>query len=362
MGCYQQTDVWSSCLKTCKPWQSNGDKKSTEPTVQKPKMDGNGVVPKFAKPFFKPASQGSWTCKHTPNLKPARSSTGTELFCFTVALSKIGPGAAPKFQNPQHIDLVKTQHHTKTSIFGCEDWQVFSDVEFMLSPGPPAEIFSTLVDFPKPAVRPNTKLWQNTLLFVNVWRKIAEEGRHTKRDWTVKVDPTTIFLPIRLRKILTHQKQTENGVYLENCKYVRYGFHGSLEVVDQKAAVTYAQHAGGCLQEIPWEKAEHAHFSVMGEDKFMQRCMDLHGVDKIPSSFDVGNGMKEGLHTTVTCPAHLPKLGKGLAKKWHPPCNMTKTAGMHAYKNPKLYFTCLRETQKMDMHTDANSQWLIDSV
>merc|ERR1712110_1234547 len=190
---------------------------------------------------------------------------GTTLFCFTAPLSKIGPGAQPKLQDPKQIDLVKTQHATKTSIFGCEKWEVFSDVLFQLTPGPPHEIFSTVVDFPKPAIRPNTKLWVNTLLYVNIWNKIRQAGHHANYDWTVKVDVTTIFLPIRLRRILKDQKQTDSGVYLE-----------------------------------------HAHFSYAGEDKFLQRCMDLHGIDKIPSTFELGMG--KGLHTTITCPAHLPKL------------------------------------------------------
>jgi hypothetical protein len=212
-----------------------------------------------------------------------------------------------------------------------------------------------VVDFPKPVVRPNTKLWQNTLLFVNVWKKILEADQHSKRDWTVKADPTTIFLPIRLRKILKTQKVTEAGVYLENCKYVRYGFHGSLAVMDKKAAATLAQYAEGCLKELPWDHAEHAHFSYFGEDKFSMRCMDLHGVDRIPSTFELG--MKEGLHATITCPAHRPKT---ITKNWGPPCNATRTAGMHPYKDPKKYFTCLRETQLIDTHTDENSQWLIE--
>merc|ERR550532_2382709 len=35
-----------------------------------------------------------------------------------------------------------------------------------------------------------------------------------------------------------------------------------------------------------WGRAE--------EDKFMQRCMDLHGVDRIPSTFEVGMGKGGG--------------------------------------------------------------------
>jgi len=353
--CYEKDATFSSCLKTCKPGQPNGDAKSTKPKFQKPKPGPNGEIPKYATAFFKPAPPGSWTCKQTPNLKSARLPRGTTLYCFVVALSKVGPGKQPKYQNPEQIDLVKTQHHTKTSIFGCEKWTVFSDVSFQLTPGPPKEIFSTVVDFPKPAVRPNTKLWVNTLLFVNVWKKVLEYGHHANSDWTVKVDPTTIFLPIRLRKILKHQKQTYAGIYLENCKWVRYGFHGSLEVMDQRAAVTLANHAEGCLEELPWDRSEHSHFSYAGEDKFVQRCLEMKGVDRIPSAFELGMGA--GLHTTITCPAHVPK--KANKTKWYPPCNTTRTAAMHPYKKPKLYFTCLAETQLIDTRTDEEGQQLV---
>merc|ERR1719330_1173431 len=94
-----------------------------------------------------------------------------------------------------------------------------------------------------------------------------------------------------------------------------------------------------------------------GEDKFMQRCMDLHGVDKIPSTFEVGMG--KGLLTTITCPSHMPKNIKNKTK-WHPPCNTTRTAAMHPFKDPKLYFTCLKQTELIDTHTDEDRQWLID--
>merc|ERR1719189_1558414 len=353
--CFQKDETWSSCLKTCKAGQSNGDEKSTKPKYQKPKPGPNGEIPRFAKPFFKPAPKGPWTCKRRLNLKPARRAAGTTLFCFTVALSKIGPGQAPKFQEPQQIDLVKTQHHTKSSIFGCEMWSVFSDVPFELTPGPPRAIFSTVIDFPKPAVRPNTKLWVNTLLMVNVWKRVFQDGHYANYDWTVKVDPTTIFLPIRLRKILRDQKQTDKGIYLENCKYVRWGFHGSLEVMDKKASSTLAANVGNCLHELPWDKSEHSHFIFAGEDKFMQRCMDLHGVDRIPSTFELGQG--EGLHTTITCPAHVP--AKANTTKWHPPCNTTRTAAMHPFKKPELYFTCLKQTEMIDTITSKDGQYLV---
>merc|ERR1712113_716229 len=39
---------------------------------------------------------------------------------------------------------------------------------------------------------------------------------------------------------------TENGIYLENCKWVNYGFFGSLEVLSHNAAGTYMKNLDDC--------------------------------------------------------------------------------------------------------------------
>merc|ERR1712004_915574 len=73
-----------------------------------------------------------------------------------------------------------------------------------------------------------------------------------------------------------------------------------------------------------------------GEDLFAQRCMDLHGVDKV-SVFD--------LTTDGMCEAFRPE-GQKKNKKWTPDCATTTTAGMHPFKNPKVFFDCLKATQR----------------
>merc|ERR1712083_664382 len=170
-----------------------------------------------------------------------------------------------------------------------------------------------------------------------------------KNDWTVKVDAYTVFLPMRLRSVLEHQKVTDNGVYLENCMYVRYGFHGSLAVMSQKAAGTMVTHAEDCLSVLDWTHSEHAHWRYAGEDKFTQKCMDHYGVDKVPSRYNVDEPIEGdpamGLHTTITCPAHIPKKDKKV-KKWHPNCTTVKTAGLNAFRDPEMYFECLAQAQK----------------
>jgi len=281
------------------------------------------------------------------NLKPALSPPATTLFCFSVALTDLGNGKTSK-----DLDIVRTQAHTKTSVFGCEDWTIFSDVKTWLSPGEPghserselsAKLWTVRIDFPKVAHRPYTKMWVNAPLFVNAWNAIREQGHYLRQEWTVKADVATVFFPSRLRTILNRQRVTSRGVYLENCKYVRYGFHGSLEVMSKRAAQTLAQHAVSCLAELPWTNASHAHFRYFGEDKFAERCMDRHGVDRVPSNYEVGKvPSSQAVLTTITCPAHKPKAAKA---KWHPDCATVKSAALHAFREPKDYFNCLKVAQ-----------------
>merc|ERR1711874_520274 len=72
--------------------------------------------------------------------------------------------------------------------------------------------------------------------FIQTWKMIKDEGAWAKWDWTVKADIDAIIIPMRLRSYLEKVEVTDNGIYLENCKYVNYGFFGSLAVVSHDAA------------------------------------------------------------------------------------------------------------------------------
>merc|ERR1712228_1084215 len=75
---------------------------------------------------------------------------------------------------------------------------------------------------------------------------------------------------------------TDNGIYLENCKYVNYGFFGSLAVVSHDAAATYMANLDDCKAALNYMGHEKVTGNqAWGEDLFQQRCMDLHGVDII---------------------------------------------------------------------------------
>merc|ERR1712173_277462 len=75
---------------------------------------------------------------------------------------------------------------------------------------------------------------------------------------------------------------TSSGIYLENCKYVNYGFFGNLEVISHQGFSTFLANIEDCTKALNWKgKEKDTGMEAWGEDLFMQRCMDLHGVDKV---------------------------------------------------------------------------------
>lgn len=338
--CYEKNATWASCLMNCHPQKWNGGV-SQVPIVQKGKPLSN--PPKHWNVSFTLASPGPWTCKRlSPPMKFGRLN-GTSLFCFTVALSDTGGK-----KKSLDVDLILQAQQLKTHVFACERWMVFSDVGIKLDTNAGGFV---QVDFPKGIRRPNTKNYVNLPLFLNVWRAIQKDTNWKSFPWVVKADPSTVFIPQRLRELVSRQVVTPNGVFMENCKYVRMSFHGSLEVFSGLAFSKLLAHMDDCQTRLPIHDASHAHFREYGEDKFAAYCMHLEGVDKIPSRQQVDSlpegSMIQGLHITVSCPGHRTKFARSL-QKWHPNCSNTKAAGLHAFRKPKLWAKCLRETMKLD--------------
>ena len=182
-----------------------------------------------------------------------------------------------------------------------------------------------------------TGTWINANMFIAVWKKIGEDALWSDKDWTVKADADAVFLPSRLRTKLLSQAVTSNGIYLENCKYVNFGFFGNLEVMSRKAAQTYIANIDDCMNSLNYLGREKLTGNEpWGEDLFAQRCMDLHGVDKV-SDYT--------LTTDGACEAFRPQ-GEKKNKKWKPDCAVTQTPAMHPFKSTTDYFDCLKATQR----------------
>jgi hypothetical protein len=114
----------------------------------------------------------------------------------------------------------------------------------------------------------------NTDIFMAVWTKVIMLGRYRDHDWTVKVDPDTVFFPLRLRLAAAFHNVPPEGAYLNNCKY---GLHGPLEVFSREAVKRWASGSANCVTYF--NKICHGP-CAWGEDMFIDQC--LSRVIKIP--------------------------------------------------------------------------------
>merc|ERR1712187_1066047 len=162
---------------------------------------------------------------------------------------------------------------------------------------------------------------------------MGEENMWSSKDWTVKVDADAVFLPSRLREEVGTLEVTDGGIYLENCKYVKFGFFGNLEVFSRKAFATLLENIDDCTTSLNYMGSEEDYGKEpWGEDLLAQRCMDLHGVRRV-SAWDIT--------TDGMCEAYRPE-GEKKNKKWKPDCAVTMTAAMHPFMKTKDFLIASR--------------------
>merc|ERR1712047_153565 len=121
------------------------------------------------------------------------------------------------------------------------------------------------------------------------------------------------------------------GLYMENCKFVDWGYFGNLEVFSKQAFTTLVNNLDACYTSLPWKVGVHGgKHGPMGEDLFAQKCMDLMGVAK-QENF--------GLTTDGACEADRPtEVRKN--KKFVPNCAGVFTPSIHPFKKPEAYREC----------------------
>jgi len=266
---------------------------------------------------------------------PVAKVLGQSLYCFSAYTKNTG---SPK--KSTELDLLKLQKKHDVSIFACDAWDVFSDVNVPIGDYITVKVTDEFGEF-HVLKRKESGAWVNWGMFYQIWVKVREVGKWEQKDYTVKVDPDAVFVPTRLQQWLSTKKgDSPHGIYYENCKGVQYGMFGNLEVISNTAASVLTKYLENCHAEFApcandgcdWE------YGPWGEDVFAQRCMDHHYVDKV-EAFD--------LTTDGACKADRPK-GEKTNKKWHAEdCSKVETAAAHPFKKEKDYFKCLGEmTQK----------------
>jgi len=296
--CYEKNDTFAQCAKTCSPSATN---------------------------LCRPASE-------TLQLEADYSRPKRSLFCFSVYTENTG---SPKPST--ELDLLTAQFARKVSIFTCEKYEVYADVEVSLGEGFLTKKVTDVKGDWHFGKRKETGAWVNTGMFIQVWKAIADTNAHADMDWVVKVDPDAVFVPERLRDRIQWLPRTTNGIMLQNCRYVDYGFFGNLEVLSPKAFSVLTDSLETCYTEIDWMVGiKGGKYGPMGEDLFAEICMSKHGVHYV-EAFDVT--------TDGACEANRPN-DQRKNKKWHSDCKV-KTAAMHPFKKPNEYFQCLDETMAL---------------
>jgi hypothetical protein len=108
----------------------------------------------------------------------------------------------------------------------------------------------------------------NTAVFVDIWKQVIATNRFSEADWTVKVDPDTVFFPDRLRSAIGElEPPAGEPVYLKNTHRFN-GFLGAIEIFTREAVELYAEFGVyGC----------HMLEEGSGEDGYFKGCMDAIG-------------------------------------------------------------------------------------
>jgi len=287
--CFKNRDGMGKCMKECTPGGTNG------------------------------------TCEGVaPHMKPAEGK-GLSLFCFAVYTENTGSTKVS-----HELTLLQQSKALAASIFSCADWAVYSDVVADLGDGDwTTQVHDLKNDFYF-AKRKTAHTWINTGMFAQVWSAISGEGKAQRHNWVVKVDADAVFFPQKLINILQQVAVPEGGVYMENCKFVEYGYFGNLEVFSKEAWQRLTNNLEHCYDTLPWKVGvHHGKYGPMGEDMFAQQCMDLIGVAK-QENF--------GLTTDGACEADRPE-GQKKNKMFIPDCNVA-TPSIHPFKEPAAWKAC----------------------
>lgn len=179
---------------------------------------------------------------------------GLSLFCFSLVL--------PWTYEPS---LIAMQYDQRTSIFDCDEMSVYSNQVVEVAPGVKTIRIESDLQCQKGG---EFQTALNTDIFLTLWASILNGGRYTHHDYTVKVDPDTVFFPDRLRGLAALHPEGPRGVYLNNCER---GMHGPIEVFSRNAVNSFAYGKAHCID----------HFNALcsgscgwGEDMFIDQCMD----------------------------------------------------------------------------------------
>lgn len=236
------------------------------------------------------------------------------------------------------IWLLREQYaQGKLGLFACDEWSVYSNASLRITPeGEKPEMLTSFINGSLSAeVGGNWSTALNTEVFIRFWETVIADPKTWTCDWIVKIDPDAVWLPVRLRALLSTkqgplgQPEPETGLWLNNC-YL--GLHGPIEVLSKKALRAYNSSKGMCRRGKVSEIGQ--------EDYFIRECFKKVGIQRV----DAFNLL---LESDFACGEHAAAPGE------KPPCFSPKVA-FHPFKSVNTWMRC--------HHEAANHPWALPAV
>lgn len=177
---------------------------------------------------------GGHSTREVAQARPGTLVKGTKLFCFAVVL----------WSKEEEAALANHWRQQGRSVTQCDEHEVFDGLP--------------------------TGVERNVDSFVRAWELVKQSGKWRNNDWTVKVDPDTVFFPERLKQRLRGLRTPQGApVYVRNANF-KFHFLGALEVMTREAVASYFGKAGECEAHVGKEA---------GEDYWLMSCLEGIGVD-----------------------------------------------------------------------------------
>mmetsp|Transcript_121509 Transcript_121509/g.349215 ORF Transcript_121509/g.349215 Transcript_121509/m.349215 type:complete len:491 (+) Transcript_121509:139-1611(+) len=239
------------------------------------------------------------------------------LFCFAVMLP-----------NSNEVELIKQQERMKAGVFACAAYKIFSNTSLAIGQaategvraktGEPISLACNFQTFYPQGGGTPYRLALSSGIFVHVWQWLLRHQYHEVADYTVKVDPDTVFIPPLLQKRLrTHAKDGAPGspVFFNNCPMQGQEMHGPIEVVSRSGAQALAAGLEGCI-----DAGLATREPTNREDWFLLECMRRAGATEVPDA---------DLLTEAACPPFPNPVS----------CDTGRVA-FHPFKDAGSWFKC----------------------
>jgi len=174
----------------------------------------------------------------------------------------------------QQLAILKKQLFRRTGIFACEEYAIYSEFpkSQVVGLAPDGTNITTIVMPPmKKAV--NTIQGGSSCIgtetMVNVWDMVHKDGRYRHHHWILKIDPSAVFLPDRLKGQVKKYSEEPIGLFLTTCAKFN-SVLPSLEVFSVSAMkLFFGRNQWQCGAQDPCEES------------FMTQCMDSLGAKRI---------------------------------------------------------------------------------